>query len=135
MEEHLQNLIDGINRWRAQGISDYWLNFSYMGPVLHHFGDHTITVVGDKAFHAWDDDWRVLAHGGDFWLFTVPGTFAWTRDILMKVAQDPSAVTVRFDPQYGIVRGLSVKVAKRDEHNFTLDVRDFGVGKHPNFKG
>lgn len=137
MDDKVQALKSAVNRWRSKNVSDYWLSFSYMGPVLHHFGDHTISVVGGQPYHAWDDGWRELKKGGDFWLFTVPGTFTWARDLMLKVAPkanaSPDAIAITFDEGYGYVTKLDVKFAERDGQNFNLDVRSFGEGPHPNF--
>jgi hypothetical protein len=43
------------------------------------------------------------------------------------------AIELRFDDEYGIVRFMRVRVAKRDQHNFTFEVRRFGVGPFPDF--
>lgn len=137
MDEHLNQLVAAVARWRQQGSTDHWVRFSYMGPVLHFFGDHTVAFLGGSTYHAWQGDWRQIQPGGDFWLFTVPGTFAWARDMITKVAPAanaaPDALTIQYDPTMGYVSHIRARFAKRDEHNFTLDVRKVGTGAPDDF--
>ncbi len=136
MDEHMNTLVDGINRWRERGVGDYWISVSYVGSAVNRFGDHDLTFVDGTFYHLWDGDWREIKRGSDFWLFSVPGAFAWARDLLTKAAAGapPEAVELRLDDQYGYVRHLRINVARRDALNFTFDVRRFGEGAHPDFE-
>ncbi len=139
MNDELGELVAAIERWRASGIDDYWVAVSYMGPAVNRFGDHELTCAGGKLWHRWNEGWRPVERGSDFWLFSVPGAFAWARDMLTKVlaahGAGEDAVELRFDDEYGFVRFMRVRVAQRDAHNFTFEVRRFGVGAHPEYEG
>src|SRR5438309_2197729 len=117
MNEQLQALIDGIRTWREHNIQDYWLRVSYLGGELNRFGDHELTFTKGKLYHSWHGGWREIEKGSDFWLFSVPGTFAWARDLMMKVAPDTDAgdeaVDVIIDDEYGYVRRLQLEVGHR----------------------
>jgi hypothetical protein len=133
----LQVLVEGINRWRVSNITDYWVHVSYMGGELHRFGDHNLTFTESKLWHLRGGEWRVVEKGSDFWLFSVPGAFAWARDTLTKILPgidaNPDMCTVRCHPEYGYVELLQVEVGHRAEANFTFQVTRFGVGEHPDF--
>lgn len=133
MSSELQGLLDHIGKWRDAGISDYWVRVDYIGSALHRMGDHILTQVDGALWHRWHDDWREIATGSDYWLFSVPGAFAWTREMLNAVGDDASPVQLEFDDRYGYVRKLRVKMPERDAANFTFEVKDFGVGAHPDF--
>jgi hypothetical protein len=135
----LEMLVEGINRWRASNVTEYWVSVSYMGGELHRFGDHDLTFAQGKLWHHRGGEWRVIEKGSDFWLFSVPGAFAWARDILTKVLPEvgatPDMCTVRCHPEYGYIELLQVEVGHRAEVNFTFQVTHFGVGPHPDFDG
>ena len=139
MNEQMQALIDGVNRWRSSGVQDYWLHVDYIGSALNRMGNHTLTFTQGKLWHSWHDEWREIETGSDFWLFSVPGGFAWARDMLTKVLSDEDieagALELRFNAEYGYVEFLRVKMSHRDAANFTFEVKDFGEGAHPDFKG
>jgi hypothetical protein len=138
MKGNLQELVAAIERWRSHNIQDYWLHIAYIGAELNRFGDHDLTFTQGRLWHLWEGEWREIKPGSDYWLFSVPGAFAWARDMLTKVlpasGMDEDAIELRFDPEYGYVEFMRVKVAKRDEHNFTFEVRAFGEGPHPDFE-
>ena len=138
MDEYLKALVEGINRWRSHDIQDYWMRVEYIGAELNRMGDHALTFTGGKLWHQRHGEWRKVETGKDYWLFSVPGGFAWARDLLTKVLpaaeSDPDAIELRFNDEYGYVEHLNVKVASRDAANFTLEVKGFGVGVHPAFR-
>jgi hypothetical protein len=133
----LQALVEGINRWRASNITDYWVHVSYMGGELHRFGDHVLTFTQGKLWHLRGGEWRVVEKGSDFWLFSVPGAFAWARDTLTKslpeIGAGPEMCTIRCQAEFGYVELLQVEVGHRAEANFTFQVSHFGIGRHPDF--
>lgn len=137
MDEKLQALVEGINRWRAHNITDYWVHVSYLGSELHRFGEHDLTFTQGKLWHLRAGEWHPLKKGSDFWLFSVPGAFAWTRDVLTKIAPqagaDPDAVTLRLNDEYGYVEYLRLEMGHRAGANFTFEVTRFGTGPHPDF--
>jgi hypothetical protein len=137
MDQQLQSLAESVNRWRSQDIQDYWVHVDYIGAALNRMGNHTLTFTGGQLWHRWHDDWREIETGSDFWLFSVPGAFAWARDMLAKVLPAAEAggdaVELRFNDEYGYVEYLRVKAARRDAANFTFEVKGFGVGPHPDF--
>jgi hypothetical protein len=137
MATDMQVLLENINRWRAAGVDQYWIQVDYIGSALHRMGNHVLTQVDDNLWHQWHDEWRHVEPGSDFWLFSIPGAFAWTRDTLDAVAEshdDPPPVQLRFSGDYGFVELLRVKMPERDAANFTFEVTDFGIGAHPDFK-
>jgi hypothetical protein len=131
----LEELAAAVRRWRDRHVNNYWLNVSYMGPAVNRFGDHDLTVVDGRLWHLWDGRWRRVERGSDYWLFSVPGTLAWARDVLTRAPAGPEgSIEVEFDEKYGFVWHLRVQAAGRDANNFTFDVRRFAVGRHPAFE-
>jgi hypothetical protein len=100
-------------------------------------GNHDLTFSDGQLWHRWHDDWRKIETGSDFWLFSVPGSLAWARDIVDKVlpATDApeSALELEFDGTYGYVKRLKVQMSQRDPSNFTLEIKAFGEGPHAEF--
>jgi hypothetical protein len=138
MEDLINALIEHIAKWRSHQITDYWVHVGYMGNDLHRFGDHTLTFVDGKLWRRWENGWREVENGRDFWLFSVPGSFAWARDMIAKVLPQDEEITpetfkITYDDEYGYVRELNVSVGHRDSANFTYEVKRFGVGPHPDF--
>ena len=137
MADHLQTLKDNVNRWRNSGIEEYWVQIDFIGAAMNRMGIHELTTSGGKLYHERHGDWREIETGSDFWLYSIPGTFAWTRDMLTKIL--PAAgvgdegIELEFNEEYGYVQHLRVKAAKRDASNITFDVKKFGVGTHPEF--
>lgn len=132
----VDELIANVDKWRTSGISDYWLRVGYIGSELNRFGDHVLSYSDGTLYHQWDSDWREIETGSDFWLFSVPGSFAWARDMLVKVVPTDQrvredTVQLQFDDQYGYVKLLRVSVGERATSNFTFEVKGFGAGKHP----
>lgn len=132
----IDGLTENIGKWRASNVSDYWLRVGYIGSELNRFGDHVLSYSGRKLYHQWEHDWRVIEPGSDFWLFSVPGSFAWARDMLIKVVPadqrvSEDSIQLQFDEQYGYVKLLRVSVGERAVSNFTFEVKRFSVGKHP----
>ena len=131
-------LMEHINRWRSKNVEDYWVKISYLGSELNRFGDHDLTFVEGKLWHFWRDDWREIKTGSDFWLFSVPGGFAWARDIITKVLPDRAeaadALRVEYDDEYGYVKLLQFEAGHRDPTNFTFEVKRFGEGPHDSFE-
>lgn len=137
MDERMRALGEAIRRWRAQDVADYWFDVAYIGSAVNRFGDHAVTVVDGEAWHLTEDGWRRLDVGSDFWLFTVPGTFAWARDIISKVLpghpDTAEALEIEYDDEAGYIRYMRFNAHRRDQHNFTFEVRRFGQGAHPEF--
>lgn len=135
-DEKLSQLVEGINRWREKGVGNYWLHVGYMGPAVNRFGDHDLTVVDGQMWHSWDGSWRRIERGSDYWLFSVPGAFAWARDLLTKVlpGQEGGTLDLEIDGDYGYVKTLGFSAGTRDPNNFTFEVRHFGEGAHLNFE-
>ncbi|GAB4470150.1 MAG: hypothetical protein Kow00124_06030 [Anaerolineae bacterium] len=135
--DQLQTLAANIARWRAKGVGDYWVHVGYMGAELHRFGDHALTFVSGKLWRRHDGLWWEVERGKDFWLFSVPGGFAWARDLINKVAADddlePDDLTLVYDEKFGYVKLIRIAVGHRDQLNFTFEVKRFGVGPHPDF--
>jgi hypothetical protein len=138
MDDLMQQLVDGIRKWRNHNVDDYWVRVSYLGGELNRFGDHELTLVNGKLYHHWQDSWREIKTGSDFWLFSVPGTFAWARDMMTKVAPGTDvgldAVDLVIDEEYGYVQRLQFEVGQRDTQNFTFEVKRFSAEPHPNFE-
>jgi hypothetical protein len=138
MSELMQELVEGIRKWREQDVEDYWLRVSYLGGELNRFGDHEMTYKGGTLYHLWHGKWREIKQGSDFWLFSVPGGFAWARDLLTKVAPKTEvgedALDIVIDDDYGFVKRLDFQVGHRDPENFTFEVTRFGTGVHPSFE-
>ena len=137
MDERLRSLAAAINRWRARHITEYWVEVSYIGSAVNRFGDHELAFANGTLWHRWDGGWRAIEKGSDFWLFSVPGAFAWAHDALTKLVPPEAgtdAVELEFDDEYGYVKLLRVRLPQRDVHNFTFEVRRFGVGPHPEFE-
>lgn len=139
MDELTSALAEAIRRWRDQEVADYWLSVAYIGSAVNRFGDHEMTVVDGAAWRLVEWGWRRVGVGSDFWLFTVPGAFAWARDLITKVIPPrPDAaevLTVEYDDEVGFVRYMRFNAGQRDPLNFTFEVRRFGRGPHPDFEG
>lgn len=139
MDQHLQALADAVNRWRSKNIESYWWQIDYIGASLNRMGQQTLTFAQGKLWHQWHGEWREIKSGSDFWLYSVPGSFAWARDMLTKVLPDsdagPEGIDLRFNSEHGYIEYMRVKAAKRDASNFTFEVKAFGVGPHPEFSG
>jgi hypothetical protein len=136
VSDELQGLVDHIGRWRSAGVDEYWVRVDYIGSALNRMGDHVLTQAKGAFWHQWHGDWRKIEPGSDYWLFSVPGAFAWTREMLSAVGSSEdseSPIQLEFDDQYGFVKKLRVKMPERDAANFTFEVKDFGVGTHPDF--
>jgi hypothetical protein len=138
MSDLLTNLASAVRRWRDHDVEDYWISVSYMGPAVNRFGDHDLTFVGNKLWHSWDGGWREILPGSDWWLFSVSGAFAWTRDIVTRGISEAGLkmdfVELAFNEVYGYVEFLRVRMPQRSASNFTYEVRRFGTGSHPSFK-
>ena len=138
MDDHLRELAEGINRWRERGIRDYWVSVSYIGSAVNRFGDHDLQSAGGKLYHLWEGEWREIARGSDFWLFSVPGAFAWARDVITQVLPEHDAADdtadIVYDDDFGHVKRLRVSLPDRDAHNFSFEVRRFRPGRHPQFR-
>jgi hypothetical protein len=139
MNELLSQLLAGAASWRGKGIDEYWLHVAYVGGDLDRFGEHDLTLVEDELWHSKDGGkWKTLSNGSIYWVFSVPGTFVWVRDMLTKVLPEqgagPDSVTLRMNDEHGYVEYLKVQVAKRAADNFTLEIQDFGLGEHPNWR-
>lgn len=139
MNELLSQLLAGAARWREKEIEDYWLHAAYMGADLDRFGEHDVTQVEDELWHSKDGGaWKTLSNGSIYWIFSVPGTFVWVRDMLTKVLPQQNAgaeaVELRINEEHGYVEYLKVTVAKRASDNFTLETQDFGLGEHPEWR-
>lgn len=137
-DDKLKRLAEGITRWREKAVGDYWLHVSYMGPAVNRFGDHDLTVVNGQMWHNWKGEWRRIERGSDYWLFSVPGAFAWARDLLTKLIPEQEGgvgtLDLELDDEYGYVKTLGFSAGTRDSNNFTFEVRHFGEGAHPNFE-
>lgn len=138
MQEKLELLLQHVDLWRSRNVVDYWLRASYLGGELNRMGDHVLSYASGRLYQEASPMWVEIEKGKDFWLFSVPGTFAWARDMIVKVAPaDPSvtdaSIIIEFDEEFGFVRLLKVAVGKRASANFTYEVRAFGVGVHERF--
>ena len=126
-----------VDKWRNSGIESYWLSLSYIGSEFNRIGDHTITVVDGILYHqSYDESWRKINIGSDFWLFSVIGTFVWARDFLEKVLPEKGGDEDVFELDFGdegYIKHMRVHMASRDVNNLDLDVRSFGRGAHPSF--
>lgn len=136
MTHSIGELTQAIEKWRAKQVNSYWLRVDYIGSALNRLGNHTLTYADGTLWHLWHDDWREIPTGADFWLFSVPGAFAWSRDTISEAASvgAPDSVQIRFNESYGYLEFLRVKMPERDASNFTFEVKDFGEGTHPEFK-
>lgn len=138
MDEKLKQLADNVARWRDKGVDEYWVHVGYMGPELHRFGDHDLTFTSGKLYRRWEGKWRIVETGKDFWLFSVPGSFAWARDMLKSVMDQDDipddALIIEYDEDYGYVRLLKVAMGQRDGANFTFELKRFGAGTNPSFE-
>jgi len=110
------------------------MNVGYMGAAINRLGDHDLTMVNGQLYHLWNDTWRKIETGSDYWLFSVPGAFAWARDMIKLLGDDDPRLEMACNEAYGYVEFLRVKEGHRDQHNFTFEVRRFGRGAHPSFK-
>jgi hypothetical protein len=137
MAEQMNALVDAITLWRSKNVSRYWVRVGYLGAELNRFGDHELTFADGQLWHLWHGKWRKIDDGRDYWLFSVPGSFAWARDILTKIlpATDApqGALTIELDEDYGFVRRLQFEAGHRDAANFTFEVKHFSEGAHPEF--
>lgn len=130
-----QLLVSAIQLWLAKHVDDYWVEVDYIGSALNRMGLHVLTYVGGKLWHQWHGEWREIRVGSDFWLFSVPGSFALAREMLQAAGDtDPSPVQLHLNEDYGYVDMLRVKMPQRDAANFTFEVKQFGVGAHPDFR-
>lgn len=134
----MKELVQNISKWRASGPASYWLRVGYIGAELNRVGDHDLTVVGGVLYRRWEGKWRKVEDGKDFWLFTVPGSFAWARDILMKVVPEANDVSdddvvIEYDAEHGYIKTLKVSVGQRASANFTYEVKRFGSGPAESF--
>lgn len=137
LDERLAELVENINRWRQAAIGEYWLRVSYLGGELNRFGDHELTFAKGKLWHRWRGEWREIEQGSDFWLFSVPGAFAWARDMLTKVLpqrhESSDALTMIFNDDTGHLELLQFEAGHRDASNFTFEIKRFEAGAHPDF--
>ena len=137
MANEQQALVENIGKWRSSGIDSYWVQVDYIGSALNRMGNHLLTYTDGALWHQWHDEWRKIEKGSDFWLFSVPGAFAWVREMITTVGaaadDDPSPIQLQFDDERGFVKLLRVKMPSRDAANFTFEVKDFGAGAHPDF--
>lgn len=134
VSHHLSVLVNGINLWRSKDVQDYWLSVAYMGAAINRLGDHDLTMVSGQLYHLWNDRWREIKPRSDFWLFSVPGAFAWARDMIELIGDGDPRLEMACNEVYGYVEFLRVKADHRDQHNFTFEVRRFRPGPHPNFQ-
>ena len=137
MQALLNELKFNISKWRDRGPDDYWIVVSYVGGEFNRLGDHTLTIMGDDIYdQVYDGSWRKINKGSDYWLFTVPGTYAWARDLITKVLPDAGGDASNIEIEYGPmgqITHVQIRMPSRDAHNLTLDVRGFGAGQHENF--
>ena len=136
MSDHLEALSTHVEQWRQLSVQDYWVRLSYIGGDINLVGEHEVTRAEDKLWHSKDaGDWNELAKGSFKWLFSIEGTFVWTKDIITKLlpraetGQD--ALELRFNDDFGYVEFMRLKMAKRDTDNVTVEVNAFGLGPHP----
>ncbi|MCC6905197.1 MAG: hypothetical protein IT326_05080 [Anaerolineae bacterium] len=140
MSDDLEQLSSNIGKWLGHNISNYWVQIGYLGPETNRFGDHVLTYTRGRLWHrTMSGAWREIERGRDFWLFSVPGAFAWARDVLTRLLPaDPDlsaeAITLEFDPEYGFVRHLKISAGHRSASNFDFEVRHFGAEAHPSFE-
>lgn len=138
MSYELTSLVSAIQRWREKGVEDYWVQVDYIGSSLNRMGNHVLTVKNGKVWHQWHEAWREIEVGSDYWLFTVPGSFAWAREMINSIGNSAAAetppVVLQLNPDYGYVELLRVKMPERDAANFTFETKSFGVGTHPDFR-
>ena len=135
MDEQLKKLVKGVNIWRAKNVEEYWVDVGYMGSAVNRLGDHTLTYANGSLWHLWEGTWRELKQGSDFWLYSVPGAFAWARDMISKVDHEGRTLELTINETYGYVEFLRMRAEKRDANNFTFEVRRFETGAHPDFEG
>ena len=68
-------------------------------------------------------------------LFSVEGTFVWAKDLITKVLPKaeagPEVLELRYDDDFGYVKYMRLELGKRDRENLTIEVKGFGLGKHP----
>lgn len=136
MNETLVALMDGVKRWRKLEMETYWVRLGYLGGDLNRVGEHEVTRAEGQLWHSKDGgDWVQIMKGSPNWLFSIEGTFVWAHDIITKLlptaGAGPEALQLRCDEDFGYVAYLRLQLAQRDKDNLTLEVKDFGVGKHP----
>jgi hypothetical protein len=136
MSDHHVTLMDGVKRWRTLAVTNYWIRVGYMGGDLNRVGEHELTHADGQLWHAKDGgDWIEVTKGSSRWLFGVEGTFLWANDILSKLLPGTGAGTealeLRCNEDFGYVEYMRLQLAQRDKENLTLEVKDFGLGKHP----
>ncbi len=137
-DARMKELVQNISQWRSKGLASYWLRAGYIGAELNRVGDHDLTVVDGVVYRRWEGKWRMVEVGKDFWLFSVPGSFAWARDILLKVVPEANDVSdddvvIEYDAEYGYIKMLKVSVRQRASANFTYEVKRFGAGPAESF--
>ncbi len=135
MANTLEILAEAIRRWRSKQVEAYWVRVDYIGSALNRMGNHTLTFADGKLWHSWHDEWREIKPGSDFWLFSVPGAFAWARDMIHEVGGAEDSLQLKLNPDFGYVEFLRVKMPERDAANFTFEVKAFGAEVHPEFEG
>jgi hypothetical protein len=136
MANDLDRLMAGVRKWRGSSVGDYWIHVGYLGDDLPRVGEHELTRVEGELWHSKDGgNWQELLQGSIFWLFSVEGTFVWARDVLTKLLPkrdaDDKCVELHINPEHGYVEYMRIQLAQRDQDNFTLEVKGFGEGAHP----
>ena len=136
MSEHLDKLLESASRWRHIGVDDYWIHLGYMGADIALVGEHEVTHAEERLWHAKDGgDWVEVTKGSNRWLFSVEGMFVWAKDLITKVLPkadaDAELLELRYDDDFGYVKYMRLELGKRDRENLTVEVKGFGLGKHP----
>lgn len=130
----LDVLAENITKWRASGMVDYHLHIYYMGSALNRVGDHELCWHDETLWHKWKGKWREIEKGRDFWLFSVAGAFAWTRDLIGEIHSgelDPEALVIDYDDDLGYVRLLKINLGRRNLDNFSFEVKELKPGCPP----
>lgn len=136
MSKHKKTLVEGANRWRQLQVTDYWLHLSYIGGDLNRVGEHEVTRAEGKLWHSKDGgDWLEVKTGAFYWLFSIEGLLVWARDIITKVlpAAGDEVLEMTVNEDFGYVEYIKLDMAKRDGDNMTIEVKEFGLGAHPDF--
>ena len=136
MSDALPTLLAGVNRWRQLGVADYWIRVGYMGSDLNRVGEHELTVSSGSLWHAKDGgDWTEVTKGSSIWLFGIEGTFVWSQNIITVVLPETGgsseALSLRCNEDFGYVEYLRLQLPERNRENLTFELKDFGLGKHP----